>query len=260
MPRQAGVPLIPCERVSPQERRGLCRRISRYRFSGSRVWVAPRRPGGISKWLRSKRFSSRWTAPLERPVRDSCTRSSNTDSKTSFHRKRTHLHAERQQNDGTGCAARPGAGRPDLRRRSVGTMINRHLDVASVALQRMVGFDWLLKEQGYSVQTQTHWSVGQCDPRLLEVLRSQTLDGVSAERKAVHGRWPTCHLHQGHCAHCQPRSRNAGRISRGSLPPVHPCSTYARSASCPADSGGARSDRPHGQAQAVRHSTRPGAE
>jgi GntR family transcriptional regulator len=37
------------------------------------------------------------------------------------------------------------------RRRAIGTTINRHVSVSSLALQRLVGFDWLLREQGHDV-------------------------------------------------------------------------------------------------------------
>lgn len=52
------------------------------------------------------------------------------------------------------------------RRRSIGTTINRNVDVASMALHRMVGFDWLLKEQGYAVEPTTSWALGHPDPKL----------------------------------------------------------------------------------------------
>jgi GntR family transcriptional regulator len=35
------------------------------------------------------------------------------------------------------------------RRRAVGTTINRHVKPSTLALQRLVGFDWLLREQGH---------------------------------------------------------------------------------------------------------------
>jgi GntR family transcriptional regulator len=54
-----------------------------------------------------------------------------------------------------------------VRRRSIGTLINRRADVASMALHRMVGFDWLLEEQGYSVEIESDWTVGAATPELV---------------------------------------------------------------------------------------------
>jgi GntR family transcriptional regulator len=41
------------------------------------------------------------------------------------------------------------------RRRAIGTTINRHVSASSLALQRLVGFDWLLREQGHEVEIET---------------------------------------------------------------------------------------------------------
>jgi GntR family transcriptional regulator len=41
------------------------------------------------------------------------------------------------------------------RRRAIGTTINRHVSASSLALQRLVGFDWLLREQGHEVQIES---------------------------------------------------------------------------------------------------------
>lgn len=43
------------------------------------------------------------------------------------------------------------------RRRAVGTTINRHVRPATLALQRLVGFDWLLEEQGHEVSVDQRW-------------------------------------------------------------------------------------------------------
>jgi GntR family transcriptional regulator len=43
------------------------------------------------------------------------------------------------------------------RKRAVGTTINAHIRPSALALQRLVGFDALLSEQGYRVRSEVHW-------------------------------------------------------------------------------------------------------
>jgi GntR family transcriptional regulator len=43
------------------------------------------------------------------------------------------------------------------RRRALGTTINRHVRPATLGLQRLVGFDWLLKEKGHEVTVDLRW-------------------------------------------------------------------------------------------------------
>jgi GntR family transcriptional regulator len=43
------------------------------------------------------------------------------------------------------------------RRRAVGTTINTHVRPATLALQRLVGFDWLLREKGHEVRVEQSW-------------------------------------------------------------------------------------------------------
>jgi GntR family transcriptional regulator len=43
------------------------------------------------------------------------------------------------------------------RKRAIGTTINAHLRPSSLALQRMVGFDGLLREKGYDVRVEIAW-------------------------------------------------------------------------------------------------------
>jgi GntR family transcriptional regulator len=43
------------------------------------------------------------------------------------------------------------------RRRAIGTTINRHVDPSMLALQRLVGFDWLLEEKGHEVRVDQSW-------------------------------------------------------------------------------------------------------
>src|SRR5919106_1526042 len=44
------------------------------------------------------------------------------------------------------------------RKRALGTTINAHVRPSTLALQRLVGFDGLLREEGYEVRTQVSWS------------------------------------------------------------------------------------------------------
>jgi GntR family transcriptional regulator len=55
------------------------------------------------------------------------------------------------------------------RRRAVGTTINRHIDPDVLALQRMVGFDWLLKERGHKVKVDISWSQGPAPAELAKI-------------------------------------------------------------------------------------------
>jgi GntR family transcriptional regulator len=43
------------------------------------------------------------------------------------------------------------------RRRAVGTTINRHVGPSTLALQRLIGFDWLLQEKGHKVKIDQSW-------------------------------------------------------------------------------------------------------
>jgi GntR family transcriptional regulator len=43
------------------------------------------------------------------------------------------------------------------RRRAVGTTINRHVGPYTLALHRLVGFDWLLQESGHKVKVDQSW-------------------------------------------------------------------------------------------------------
>jgi GntR family transcriptional regulator len=46
------------------------------------------------------------------------------------------------------------------RRRAVGTTINRHVGPQTLALQRLVGWHWLLEEKGHSVKVDISWEHG----------------------------------------------------------------------------------------------------
>jgi GntR family transcriptional regulator len=55
------------------------------------------------------------------------------------------------------------------RKRALGTTINAHVRPSTLALQRLVGFDGLLREEGYEVRTQVSWQWGEAPPVLAEV-------------------------------------------------------------------------------------------
>jgi GntR family transcriptional regulator len=46
------------------------------------------------------------------------------------------------------------------RRRAVGTTINRHVGPATMGLQRLIGFDWLLQDKGYQARIEVDWKHG----------------------------------------------------------------------------------------------------
>jgi GntR family transcriptional regulator len=53
------------------------------------------------------------------------------------------------------------------RRRAVGTRINRHIGASTLALHRMVGFDYLLGEQGHDVRVEISWQRREVTPDTL---------------------------------------------------------------------------------------------
>lgn len=56
------------------------------------------------------------------------------------------------------------------RRRAVGTTVNAHVGPAMLALQRLVGFDWLLREKGHEVEVDVSWQLGAVPGELADVL------------------------------------------------------------------------------------------
>lgn len=50
------------------------------------------------------------------------------------------------------------------RKRALGTTINAHVRPSALALQRLVGFDRMLREEGYDVHTQVSWQWGEAPP------------------------------------------------------------------------------------------------
>jgi GntR family transcriptional regulator len=55
------------------------------------------------------------------------------------------------------------------RRRAIGTRINRHVGPPTLALQRLVGFDWLLKEKGHKIKVDISWKRAAPPADLAEV-------------------------------------------------------------------------------------------
>lgn len=55
------------------------------------------------------------------------------------------------------------------RRRAVGTTINPHVGPDLVALQRLAGFDWLLREKGHKVNVDISWDRGPVPDELAEL-------------------------------------------------------------------------------------------
>jgi GntR family transcriptional regulator len=58
------------------------------------------------------------------------------------------------------------------RKRALGTTINAHVRPSTLALQRLVGFDGLLREEGYEVRTQVAWQWGEAPPVFAELFPS----------------------------------------------------------------------------------------
>jgi len=58
------------------------------------------------------------------------------------------------------------------RKRALGTTINAHVRPSTLALQRLVGFDGLLREEGYEVRTQVAWQWGKAPSMLSDVFPS----------------------------------------------------------------------------------------
>lgn len=55
------------------------------------------------------------------------------------------------------------------RRRAIGTRVNGHVGPATLALQRLIGFDWLLKEKGHEVHVDISWERGHAPADLVEI-------------------------------------------------------------------------------------------
>lgn len=73
------------------------------------------------------------------------------------------------------------------RRRAIGTRINRHVSPATLALQRLVGFDYLLAEKGYEVVTEINWRRREVTPELLPLPWTETLECCVIEKEYFAG-------------------------------------------------------------------------
>jgi len=69
------------------------------------------------------------------------------------------------------------------RKRAIGTTINAHLRPSSLALQRMVGFDGLLREKGYEVHVEVSWERGTPPAEIAAVFElDPEQDSLTAEK------------------------------------------------------------------------------
>jgi GntR family transcriptional regulator len=59
------------------------------------------------------------------------------------------------------------------RRRALGTTVNQHVRPDLVALQRLAGFDWLLREKGHKVEVDVTWTRSEITDELRELSDSQ---------------------------------------------------------------------------------------
>lgn len=59
------------------------------------------------------------------------------------------------------------------RRRAVGTTINAHVRPSTLALQRLVGFDGLLREKGYDVRVELAWERREAPEEIVEVFGAE---------------------------------------------------------------------------------------
>jgi GntR family transcriptional regulator len=59
------------------------------------------------------------------------------------------------------------------RRRALGTTVNQHIRPDLVALQRLAGFDWLLREKGHDVEVDVTWSRCPITGELRELFGSE---------------------------------------------------------------------------------------
>jgi GntR family transcriptional regulator len=69
------------------------------------------------------------------------------------------------------------------RRRAVGTRINRHIGASTLALQRLVGFDYLLTEKGHDVRVEISWERRDVNPKLFPFPWDDTKDCCVIEKK-----------------------------------------------------------------------------
>jgi GntR family transcriptional regulator len=69
------------------------------------------------------------------------------------------------------------------RRRALGTTVNRHIRPDLVALQRLAGFDWLLREKGHDVEVDVTWNRDPITDELRELFGcEETGDSLLTEK------------------------------------------------------------------------------
>jgi GntR family transcriptional regulator len=69
------------------------------------------------------------------------------------------------------------------RRRAIGTTINHHVGPATMALQRLVGFDWLLEEKHHKVKVETELEIGEPPADFREIFPLETGESCIHMRK-----------------------------------------------------------------------------
>lgn len=69
------------------------------------------------------------------------------------------------------------------RRRALGTRINRHISASTLALQRLVGFDYLLREKGHEVHVDITWERRDVKRNVLPLPWEDTLECCVTEKK-----------------------------------------------------------------------------
>jgi GntR family transcriptional regulator len=69
------------------------------------------------------------------------------------------------------------------RRRAVGTRINQHIGASTLALHRLVGFDYLLREQGHDVRVEIRWERRDVTPKLLPLPWKETRECCVIEKE-----------------------------------------------------------------------------
>ena len=74
------------------------------------------------------------------------------------------------------------------RRRAIGTTINRHVRPGNLALQRMVGLERLLEDQGYEVKVDLEWSRGALPADILTLFPEfRAADAVTVQKSYFAG-------------------------------------------------------------------------
>jgi GntR family transcriptional regulator len=69
------------------------------------------------------------------------------------------------------------------RRRAIGTRINQHVGASTLALQRLVGFDYLLREKGHDVRVDITWERRDVQPKVLPLPWKDTQECCVIEKE-----------------------------------------------------------------------------